>query len=50
MFRAFKMKKKWPLKVPEEYLSMKISDLRKEHGIQVLLGEEMKYVPVERIN
>ena len=30
------MKKKWPFKVPEEYLSMKISDLRKEHGIQVL--------------
>ena len=50
MFRAFKMKKKWPLKVPEAYLSMKISDLRKEHGIQVLLGEEMKYVPVERVN
>ena len=50
MFRAFKMKKKWPLKVPEAYLSMKISDLRKEHGIQVLLGEEMKYVPIERVN
>ena len=26
MFRAFKMKKKWPFKMPEEYLSMKISD------------------------
>ena len=28
MFRAFKMKKKWPFKMPEEYLSMKVSDLR----------------------
>ena len=50
MFRAFKMKKKWPFKIPEEYLSMKISDLRKEYGIQVLLGEEMKYVPIERVS
>ena len=50
MFRAFKMKKKWPFKVPEEYLSMKISDLRKEHGIQVLHVEEMEYVPIERVN
>ena len=50
IFRAFKMKKKWPFKVPEEYLSMKISDLRKEHGIQVLQLEEMEYVPIERVN
>ena len=50
IFRAFKMKKKWPFKVPEEYLSMKISDLRKEHGIQVLHVEEMEYVPIERVN
>ena len=42
------MKKKWPFKVPEEYLSIKISDLRKKHGIQVLLPEEMQYVPIER--
>ena len=50
MFRAFKMKKKWPLQVPEDFLSMKISDLREEHGIQILLSEEMEYMPVERIN
>ena len=48
MFRAFKMKKKWPLKMPEEYLSMKISDLREEHGIKILLPEELKYIPIER--
>ena len=39
-----------PFKVPEEYLSIKISDLREKHGIQVLLGEEMEYVPIERVN
>jgi hypothetical protein len=32
----FKMKKKWPLKVPESYLSRKICDLREEYGIQIL--------------
>ena len=48
IFRAFNMKKKWPFKVPEEYLSIKISDLRKKHGIQVLLPEEMQYIPIER--
>ena len=48
MFRAFKMKKKWPFKMPEEYLSMKISDLRKEHGIKILLPEERKYIPLKR--
>ena len=50
MFRAFKMKKKWPFKMPEEYLSMKISDLREMHGIKVLLPKEMKYIPFERVN
>ena len=48
IFRAFNMKKKWPFKVPEEYLSIKISDLRKKHGIQVLLPKEMQYTPIER--
>ena len=32
----FKMKKKWPLKVPDSYLERKICDLRKEYGIQIL--------------
>tara|TARA_B100000575_G_scaffold265922_1_gene242853 strand:- start:4 stop:507 length:504 start_codon:yes stop_codon:yes gene_type:complete len=50
MFRAFKMKKKWPFKMPEEYLSMKISDLREMHGIKILLPEEMQYTPIERLN
>ena len=50
MFRAFKMKKKWPFKMPEEYLSMKISDLREMHGIKVLEPEEMEYVPLERLS
>tara|TARA_A100000164_G_scaffold334589_1_gene325951 strand:+ start:588 stop:1091 length:504 start_codon:yes stop_codon:yes gene_type:complete len=50
MFRTFKMKKKWPFKMPEEYLSMKISNLRKMHGIKVLLPEEMTYIPLERVN
>ena len=48
MFRAFKMKKKWPFKMPEEYLSLKISDLREEHGIKILLPEELQYIPIER--
>ena len=48
MFRAFKMKKKWPFKMPEEYLSHKISDLREEHGIKILLPEELQYTPIER--
>ncbi len=47
IFRAFKMKKKWPFKVPEEYLSMKISDLRKEYGIDVLPEEEMKSIELD---
>ena len=50
MFRTFKMKKKWPFKMPEEYLSMKISDLREMHGIKVLQPEEMEYVPLERLS
>ena len=50
IFRAFKMKKKWPFKMPEEYLSMKVSDLREIHGIKVLLPEEMNYIPLERAN
>jgi hypothetical protein len=50
MFRAFKMNKKWPFKMPEEYLSMKISDLREMHGIKVLQPEEMEYVPLERLS
>ena len=44
------MNKKWPFKMPEEYLSMKISDLREEYGIKVLLPEEMEYIPIERVN
>ncbi len=50
MFRAFKMKKKWPFQMPEEYLAMKVSDLREMHGIKVLLPEEMNYIPLERVN
>jgi len=48
MFRTFKMKKKWPFKMPDEYLSMKISDLREEHGIKVLLPQEMGYTQLDR--
>tara|TARA_B100000963_G_scaffold352894_1_gene366773 strand:- start:663 stop:1169 length:507 start_codon:yes stop_codon:yes gene_type:complete len=48
IFRTFKMKQKWPFKVPEEYLSKKISDLRKMHGIMILHPEEMQYIPVQR--
>jgi hypothetical protein len=47
IYRAFKMQKKWPFKVPEQYLSMKISDLRKMHGIKILPPEEMNYVPTK---
>ena len=42
------MKQKWPFKVPKEYLSKKISDLRKMHGIMILHPEEMQYIPVQR--
>ena len=48
IFRALKMKKKWPFKMPEKYLKMKISDLREEHGIKILLPEELQYTPIER--
>ena len=47
IFRTFKMKKKWPFKMPDEYMDMKISDLRKAHGIQILLDEEMNYLPTK---
>lgn len=50
IFRTLRMKKKWPFKMPEHYLAMKISDLRKIHGIKILLPEEMKYRPLERVN
>ena len=36
IFRTFKMKKKWPFQMPDEYLNMRISDLRKTHGINIL--------------
>jgi len=36
--------------MPEDYLSMKISDLREMHGIKILLPEEMLYAPVTRID
>jgi len=44
IYRTFKMKKKWPFKMPDEYMSMKISELRKAHGIKILLPEEMNYL------
>ena len=46
IFRTFKMKKKWPFQVPERYLNMKISDLRKMHGIVVLKKEDLNYAPL----
>ena len=44
IYRAFKMEKKWPFNMPDEYMSMKISELRKAHGIKILLPEEMNYL------
>ena len=44
IYRTFKMKKKWPFKMPDEYMSMKISELREAHGIKILLPEEMNYL------
>jgi hypothetical protein len=41
------MTKKWPFQVPDEYLNMKISDLRKIHGINILSSEELNYVPTQ---
>jgi hypothetical protein len=46
VFRTFKMKKKWPFQVPEEYLNMKIADLRNMHGIVILNKEDLKYTPI----
>jgi hypothetical protein len=45
-FRTFKMKKKWPFQVPEEYLNMQITDLRDMHGIIILNKEDHKYTPL----
>ena len=47
IFRTFKMKKKWPFQVPDTYLNMKISDLRKIHGINILSTEELNYTPTK---
>ena len=47
IFRTFKMKKKWPFQMPEEYLNMKISELRKIYGINILNTEELNYVPTK---
>ena len=47
IYRTFRMKKKWPFKMPDEYMSMKISELRETHGIKVLLPEEMNYLPTK---
>ena len=47
IYRTFKMKEKWPFKMPDEYMYMKISELRKIHGIKVLLPEEMNYLPTK---
>ena len=38
--RTRKMKKKWPFRVPEEYLEKSILDLRSEFGIDILSKEE----------
>ena len=46
VFRVFKMKKKWPFQVPEEYLNMQITDLRDMHGIIILNKEDHKYTPL----
>ena len=46
IFKMYKNKKKWPFQVPERYLNMKISDLRKMHGIVVLKKEDLNYAPL----
>ena len=46
-FRTRKMKKKWPFQMPEEYLDIKICDLREEFGIKILLSEELVYKPTK---
>ena len=38
--RTRKMNKKWPFRVPEEYLEKSILDLRSEYGIDILSLEE----------
>jgi len=43
--KTFKMSKKWPFQVPEEYLKVKISKLRKIHGIDILTSGELNYSP-----
>lgn len=42
-FRTRKMKKKWPFQMPEEYLDIKICDLREEYGIKILSSEDLVY-------
>ena len=44
-FKTFKMSKKWPFQVPEKYLNVKVSKLRKIHGIDILTSEELNYSP-----
>ncbi len=36
IFRALRMKKKWPWHQPEPFCNMKLCDLRKEFGIKVI--------------
>jgi hypothetical protein len=49
MFRAFKMKKKWPFKMPEEYLSLKISESKREFmALKFFFLKELQYTPIER--
>ena len=33
--------------MPEDYLDMKISDLREIHGINVLTSDELNYLPTK---
>jgi hypothetical protein len=33
--------------MPEDYLDMKISDLRKLHGIIILKSDELNYIPTK---
>jgi hypothetical protein len=47
IFRTFKMKKKWPFQMPEEYLNIKISELRKIYGIKVLNSKELKFSQIK---
>ena len=45
--RTRKMKKKGPFQMPEEYLDIKICDLRDEFGIKILLSEDLVYKPTQ---